>query len=271
MDFLKKHYEKIILAIVLLGLAGAAALLPIKVNTVKDGLSQLTGDIQNPRKPGQFQPFELTNQLATLSRLTSQARVDFSFPHLVFNPLRWEKKDKTLVKQSTPRVGADAVEILGITPLHLELTFQRADVETLRYEIGVLRQTERSARPRSRLVKVGEKNEVFTLKDVKGPPEAPTELVLELADGKRLVSISKEKPYRQILGYSADLRYEPENKSWPKARPGDKLTVDKATHKIIEITESEVVLSEDQPAKDQSGTKEMPGKRTILVYRAPKN
>ncbi|MGV3773072.1 MAG: hypothetical protein ACO1QB_09240, partial [Verrucomicrobiales bacterium] len=36
MEFLKQHYEKIILSVVLLGLAAAAALMPMKVSEEKE-------------------------------------------------------------------------------------------------------------------------------------------------------------------------------------------------------------------------------------------
>ena len=42
MEFLKKHYEKVLLSVVLVGLAVAAALLPIKVAAVRETLEQAT-------------------------------------------------------------------------------------------------------------------------------------------------------------------------------------------------------------------------------------
>jgi hypothetical protein len=64
-------------------------------------------------------------------------------------------------------------------------------------------------RPTPRVVNLGNKTEVFTLKDVKGPKENPAEVVLELTDSKKTVSLSKENSYREVAGYAADLRYEP--------------------------------------------------------------
>jgi hypothetical protein len=52
MEFLRKHYEKIILSVVLLGLAVAAALLPMMVSRERSALEELERDIrQTPPKP----------------------------------------------------------------------------------------------------------------------------------------------------------------------------------------------------------------------------
>src|SRR5207253_22210 len=120
MEFLKKHYEKLILSVVLLGLAAVAATLPMKVNEEKqkeeDRKNSLIGAKVEPLKP-----VDLTTNQAVLA------------------------KDK------------------GMTA-----------------------------------------GGVGTLKDVQGPPEAPTALVLTLPD-RTDITISKEKPFTRIIGYAADL------------------------------------------------------------------
>ena len=96
---------------------------------------------------------------------------------------------------------------------------------------------------RPKFVTLNSTNEFFTLVEIKGPPEDPTELVLQLADTKELVSIAKTKEYKKVAGYEADLKYPVENKSYPNQRVGSMMTVAGDQYNIIAISENEVVLS----------------------------
>jgi hypothetical protein len=67
MDFLKKHYEKIILGVVLIGLAVAVAVLPFFISSEKDKLTQMKTAVLHPKvKP-------LTNLDLTLPEQALQA------------------------------------------------------------------------------------------------------------------------------------------------------------------------------------------------------
>jgi hypothetical protein len=65
MEFLKKHYEKLILSVVLLGLAAVAAGLPLKVNQEKEKEEARKNDLINPTvKP--FPPVDLATNKVVL-------------------------------------------------------------------------------------------------------------------------------------------------------------------------------------------------------------
>ena len=49
MDFVKKHYEKILLTVVLLGLVGALVFLPFLINKDQDEVSQMTSEVFSPK------------------------------------------------------------------------------------------------------------------------------------------------------------------------------------------------------------------------------
>ncbi len=67
MDFLKKHYEKVLLGVVLLGLAVAVAFLPFKIASEKQKLEDMRNTLINPNvKP-------LTNLDLTLPDAGAQA------------------------------------------------------------------------------------------------------------------------------------------------------------------------------------------------------
>jgi hypothetical protein len=81
----------------------------------------------------------------------------------------------------------------------------------------------------------------FTLRDVQGPADNPT-VVLELNATKDSVSMDKDRPFRAVRGYAADLKYGPEDKTWVNKRVGSALAFDGDEYEIVAITRTEVVL-----------------------------
>ena len=253
MEFLKNHYEKVILSIVLLGLAVAAAWLPIKVNAVRDALQQSTinmGDI----RPKPLAALDTASFQGLVSRAKTPPKLSFgSSGHNVFNPLQWKKKPDGTPVPSTD-TGLNALTVTNIAPLHLKIEYQgtRDSGDNIRYQFNVTREAATNSTlrgPVMRVVAVGAKNDVFTLKEAKGPREEPTEFILELVDGKSVVSVSREKPLVLVTGYSADLRYETESKSYLKQRASQKLSLSGVAYNIVAITSSDVTLEDNQTKK----------------------
>jgi len=52
----------------------------------------------------------------------------------------------------------------------------------------------------------------YTIRAVNGPLENPAQLVLGLTDTGEEAVLSKDKPFRRVDGYMADLKYDPESK-----------------------------------------------------------
>jgi hypothetical protein len=250
MDFLKKHYEKVLLGVVLLGLAVAVAFLPFKIASEKQKLEDMRNQLIHPNVK------ELTNQDlslpdAALKRMAAPASVDFSAPNKLLNPLPWQKAaDGHLIKVDATNVGPNAVTITKMTPLYLKLTLD--SVTSLesgpRYVIGIEKEAALNPRERPKTQKycsLNTKNETFTLRDIKAAPDNPTNVavVLELNDTKERAVVSREQPFRRIDGYMVDLKYAPENKIWNARRVGGSLTFNGEDYNIVAITENEVVLS----------------------------
>ena len=256
MDFLKKHYEKVLLGVVLLGLAVAVAFLPFKIASEKQKLEDMRNQLIHPNvKP-------LTNQDLTmadnaLKRLASPAMIDFSVPHKLFNPMPWAKAaDKGpelhLIKVDASNLGPNALVITKMVPLYLKLSLDSVTVSESgsRYIINIEREAAPNPRDRGKTQKgcsLNTKTEVFTLRDVKTPPpDNPTNVtvVLELNDTHQKVEVSREQPFRRIDGYLVDLKYPPEGKPpWTARRVGAWLTFNGEDYNIVAITENEVVLS----------------------------
>ncbi len=249
MEFLKKHFEKILLSVVLLALAVAAAALPLKVSSVYQTLQDIkTRLIKKGAK--QMPPLDLSTNETLLARLDRPPPLKLSVEHNLFSPVKWERRpDGTLRKLLPHEHGPSAVRISNIVSLTLTINYQglvgasapardRFSVE----KQAAARATDRS--PKTAFAQVGQKNDTFMLKDITGPPESPTELVLELSDDKTVASVSTNKPFKRVAGYMADLLYPPENKFFNNKRVGDKVNLSKVDYKIVSITDSEVILED---------------------------
>ncbi len=253
MEFLKKHYEKLILSVVLLGMAIAAALLPLKVSQVRQELQQATLNIERARiKP--LPELDLSTNNALLRRVRTPGRLTLDAPgHNLFNPIQWKKKpDGTPVPSE--QFGLSALVVTNITPLYLRIQFRgvRDYGSDVRYDFMVTREaaTNSAARgPVPNTLAVGARTDLFTVRDVDGPKENPQGLILELADSRQPVVVTRDKPYTEVQGYMADLWHKTENKVFLRQRQGQKISFGGETYIIIAISESDVTLRDSRTQK----------------------
>ncbi len=196
MEFIKKNYEKIILSLVLLGLVGVLAFMPVMIISDQQRMRDLRDTVRHP-KAVPLADLDLSRQTNVMDRLQSPEDLDFSTTNKLFNPVQWVKnKDGTLMKITTGHeIGPGAAVIARITPLYFTIALDSVITNEpgARYVFSIEDQTapipaQRHKRPhyasKGETVSdkmVGGKNEGFTLKDVKGAPENPDQLVLLLA------------------------------------------------------------------------------------------
>jgi hypothetical protein len=246
MDFLKKHYEKLILGLVLVGLAVAVAALPFKITGDRQALEEKRNTLTRPK----VQPLtntDLTVSEAALKRTAARTESDFAPPNKLFNPMPWQKAADGQLIPAT-KVGPMAAAVTNITPLYLRITLDSVIPSDAgaRYVIGVQKEAATVVSQRNKkqtYASLNSKNETFTVVEVKGPAEDPKELVLELNDSGERAVVSKEKPFQRIDGYTADLRYDPERKSWSARRVGMTVSFAGEDYNIVAINQNEVVLS----------------------------
>src|SRR3954453_9489813 len=100
MDFLRKHYEKILLGLVLVGLVGALGYLPFKISNENEKLTQMSGGLITPKvKP--LTNIDLTMPEAGLKRAATPVAYDFASTNKLFNPMPWQRApDGHLVRAS---------------------------------------------------------------------------------------------------------------------------------------------------------------------------
>lgn len=259
MDFLKKHYEKIILAVVLLGLAGAAAYLPFSVSAIRAELEESI----RPRKPKEFQQKDLSEHLALLNRSKKPDSIRLSgADHNTFNPVGWLEDNGTLVKDRFyGRTGPNAVEILVTEPLYLRIAFNSdkdLDEENPKYSFSVTREAAEKKSERRRMTRnarLRDKNDIFILREVKGDALRPEAFVLELLASNKTITVDALEPYTEITGYRTDLEYAAGRRKFTKAMKGDKISIDKRNYEIVFVSETEVVLSDEKTSKHTTITK----------------
>jgi hypothetical protein len=247
MQFLKAHYEKIILSIVLMGLAAAAALMPMKVSQEREKEEARKAELIG-KKVIPFPTIDLSTNLAALDRLDKTEHLKLAGEHNLFNPVRWQRRpDGGIQKGAT--TGLNAVKITNITPLKLKVFFDgvTGDPGNLRYVIAVVKETERPGK-QPRTTTKGGSTTFFVLDDIEGPPENPTavKLTLKKPDGtkeKDPIIVTPQQPYERVIAYSADLSYEPEQLVKKSLRVRDEITFGGETYNVVAITPNEVVLS----------------------------
>jgi len=249
MDFLKKHYEKLLLGVVLVGLVVVVMFLLFKVAAEKQQLEDLSTSLTHPRVK-LLTNLDLTGPEKAFARLAVPALIDLSTTNRLFNPMAWQQTRETpprLIRAE--KTGPTAATVTNIAPLYLKITL---DSVTLvpdgppKYVIGVQKEAAPTSAQRLKkpaYCKVGDKTDTFKLEAVNGPPDNPTNLVLTLNDSGERVLVSKEQPFRRVDGYIADIRYDPEKLVKTQQRVGANLHFNGEDYKIASIAQTEVILS----------------------------
>ena len=252
MDFIKKHYEKVLLGVVLVGLAGVAAFLPFYIASQKALDNEMTSRVLNP-KIKQLTNLDLSLPQAALKRATAPATIDLAAPNRLFNPMPWQQTpppEKRLIPAQ--KVGPSAMLVTNIVPLYLRLTLDDVSPTDsgIKYIIGIEKQAATKPEQRgkkSTYCKLNDKNDTFQLIEIKGKADdaAQVKLVVQLTDTGETATITKDVPYKRVDGYMADLRYDLEKRTWSARRVNSQplLPVNGEDYNIVAITQNEVVLS----------------------------
>jgi hypothetical protein len=254
MDFLKKHYEKVVMAAVLLGLVVSAALLPLMIAGERRSLQDMADKIiTRPVKP--LATLDLTKQDALLRRMQAALTLDFKDTNKLFNSVPWQRTpppENRLIKVQKGNIGVEAVMVTKTSPLYLILSLDGVSTNStgVRYAIGVEREAAIKTDQRKKRTFYAAQNnkfDTFVIREVKGPVDNPNELLLQSNETPERIVLKKGTPFKQVDGYTADLKYEPERKTWPGVRAGviskPPIIVAGEEYIIIAITKNEVVLS----------------------------
>jgi hypothetical protein len=252
MDFIKKHYEKILLGFVLLGLVGALVFLPFVIASDRDRQEQMKEGIIHG-KVAPLAALDLARETNALERLQSPYKLDFSTTNKLFNSVPWQITPEGQLKKNVLGNEVSLAVVTKITPLYLILTLDSIETNEFGARYGISMERQAALLPAQRVKKphfasvgetVGEKNSGFVIKEVSGSPADPgaLKLMVQLADTGETVAVSKDKPFRRVDGYTADLKYDPEKKTWQGQRLNANLKFAVADYIIVYIDSGAVIL-----------------------------
>jgi hypothetical protein len=264
LDILKKHYEKIILSVVLLGLAGAVGYLPIKIANDRAELRELSEKILN-RPVKEMPPLDTTVIDKALAETKERFEVTLSAPpHNTVNPVEWhrERPGAPLQRSSKNPIGASRVEVTKLTPLYITVNWETTGEGGSNYLVRLEDQTPLRRLNKSDILNPGKKLGPVTLKEARVGANGTPELVFALTDSGETFTVVQGTPYRKIGAYMADLKYDLENLKWRDQRVGATLRFAANEFTISSINavapgRCEVVLSAKQT-----------GKKTTLKFNA---
>ncbi len=160
----------------------------------------------------------------------------------------WQKDARGVLYKSHPGQDlspASSLEIQAIKPLYLRLKFNGVS-GTNTYQVGYTNDAATGYTSHGeRTVSLDGKGDLFTLKQVIGAPDNPTELRLEINKSPLpLAVIGPGRSFERIVGYAADLKYPPETRSFANQRESSPpLTLSGVRYKIVAITPTNVVVS----------------------------
>jgi hypothetical protein len=244
LEFLKRHYEKIILCVVLIGLAAAGVMLPRQIEEVK---SQLGAPPEAPANVPAMTPLNVAPLVAAIQQVTNPPALVLSGDHNLFNPVVWKRLPSgDLLK--VLKTGADALTVTNITAL-----YQRIGLDHPSGEGFFMFTEEQSGRRRNEYAKLNEKSKsgLYIVRGTKGSADdlSQFQLQLEILDSGNKIWITKDRPFERVDGHIADLRYPPESLPLPKKHVNDTFTLDGEMYKIVAITNDAVTVQQSTTTK----------------------
>ena len=273
MEFLKNHYEKVVLSLVLLLMAGGAVMLVLGAGSVQQELDNFKkvvvetgGQRPDPPNRGEY--------LSAISNAQPRL-IDLTKGHKVFNPELWYVNTNGDLIIGT-NVGVSKLFVTEIKPLRLKLELViSGNAERPSYLVKMTKEfmpKVTDQKPINRSISLNSTNYLDETKPVRkfngylvpraisGPPDNPT-VELDYHDPSRdveKVKLTKAQPFETVVDYGAKLLYSVENIQFPSParkdinyeRKDSQLVFAGDTNIIVEITATNVVvkaISNDKP------------------------
>jgi len=230
MEFLKNHYEKVVLSLVLLLMAGGAVMLVLGAGSVQQELDNFKkvvvetgGQRPDPPNRGEY--------LAAISNAQPRL-IDLTKGHKVFNPELWYVNTNGDLIIGT-NVGVSKLFVTEIKPLRLKLELViSGNAERPSYLVKMTKEfmpKVTDQKPINRSISLNSTNYLDETKPVRkfhhylvprainGPPDNPT-VELDYHDPSRdveKVKLTKAQPFETVVDYGAKLLYSVENIQFP--------------------------------------------------------
>lgn len=251
MDFLKKHYEKILLGLVLVVVMFLALQIPSAISAAKRDQDERERKIKN-QATNAVVPVDVGPMQKSVQNLNSPVPTKFAEPaHNILNPVLWKKGARgEWVKIPTPEDAIRRLAIKEITPLRLTVLFEKelkfsADTHRMKITItdeSLVPRVRRRPQSREPKVKEGESNDLFKVIAVSGSADNPSEIKIELRKGAKQITLKRGETFSEVVAHEADLEYAPENKTFNDILVGGTISFNDERYKVIAITGSAVTI-----------------------------
>ena len=248
MEFLKNHYEKLILSVVLLLLTAAAASMPFVISKNKQDID---AKLKSPRfgAPSEYEKRSLIELDQQLKSLEGEVSIDLGGEHNLVNPVAWQKINGSLLREDQLEPDK-ALRVDMIEPLYLRVDYKNAigQGNAVKYEFGIAiensdKSSYRSERRRRLEFNQNYSDHPFILKGIQGDAQSPTEIFMVVSDTNERVSVFPGRPYERLDGYRANLTItQPSEISRPNQYVGDQIVINRQKYKIVAIGKLEVTV-----------------------------
>lgn len=261
MNFLKDHFEKLVLVLVLILSVGGIGFIITNISASKQSINEAG---QSPRmSPSEYESTDISGFEKEYEAISQPIQVGITGPHELLNPVRWEDINGTLVRSS--ELGIKSLSVTSIKPLYRRIVFVRSTEygQTTRYVMEITEEGADSVgqrKPTKRTFEAGKeiKGVPYILERVDGARNAPNRFVVVVEDEstgvKDKVELTPDAPYESIIGYAADFIHTPTDRTFSDQRVNDTLKFDDATYDIVAITSTQATLENKS------------GKRTTLDF-----
>lgn len=269
MQFLLRHYEKIVLSVVLVALVVAAVMLTMTAQKERARMREGIKEISEQRSKGMTIPAR-TRYTNSLAVATNPPTLDLGNPHLLFNPVLWKARPdgRLLANKDGATIGVGAVAVRAIRPLKFQIKYTgkvRVLGDRASYQFEIVQEASldkfgRPERPRTRYISEGrslgeytyaDTNATYTLTGIVGSAEMPEQFLIGIGEegAAERITITPSEPFTEVRGHVVDLYYPPEEKAFEKQRIGDRIAVDGELYNVIAISENQVVLEAQRNQK----------------------
>ena len=213
-----------------------------------------------------IKPLDVSSNELAVAKVRTWTNLDLGNPHHLINPVVWKTRPGGgFVKiDSSDKEGPGALVVSRMTPLKLTITFTgSAKVgDGFAYQFIIKNEADPSRARRGNVqkqVSLGAKSDYFTLREVVGSPEEPTELALDLAGTAERIRVAKTKPFTAVNGYAVDLNYPLEsNRNFLDRRVKDSFELSGEKYNIVAIDTNAVTVEANSTHK----------KRTTIRFNA---
>jgi len=243
MQFLKRHFEKIILSAVLAGLGVAAVWMALAVKAVPPDLA---AGISNAPPAKAWTNLDMAGYSNALRTLKQEPEFTLTGEHKVFNSGTWKMlRDGKLVKVT--KSGVDALSVTDIRPLYFTISLESQASD------GFYLISRHALKPPVRYFETtkGEKasdRKPYPIVGTNSASGNPSMIILQVSipETGETVSVSRDAPYRSLEFYEVDLKYSASDvtNKFSNKYLNDTLQLSEDSFKIIAITSNAVTVQD---------------------------